>query len=410
MGCVRIGELIIGGSILKPNGQGALIVDVETTIFQKGNPFSRRNRVCYAGSLSEKGSLVIGNTSVFNDIQKAIDEVDLLVGFNFKFDLHWLRRYGIKFESKRVWDCQVAHFLLTFQQTPFPSLEDVAGFYGLPGKLKHIEENYWSKGIDTPDIPEGEMLTYLEQDLRCTMEVYQKQREAIESNPLLRNLFRLHMDDQLVLQEMEYNGLVFDVETAKKEAATARSELEEITKRLGSKYPNTPINFNSGDQLSAFLYGGPITTERREVVGMYATGAKTGMPRYRVHEDVTNLPRLVDPPKGSELAKADKEKGTGPWSTAEDVLKTCKKIPEIKDLLRLAELSKLLDYLDGWPSLIAEKDWTGNVVHGQFNQVVARTGRLSSSNPNQQNLPEEMLKLVTTVFPLPWHTDHPHSQ
>lgn len=341
-------------------------------------------------------SLLRGNRN--GEVQASIDSATTLIGFNFKFDLHWLRRTGFSFVGKKVWDCQVAHFIFTGQKEPFPSLEGVAAHYGVAGKWSYIEDTYWFKGIDTPDIPEDEMLTYLAQDLKSTKEVYQAQQEELARRPELVNLMKLHMDDLLVLQEMEYNGLYFDTSEALVQAAEVRREIESITAELGSLYPNTTINWDSGDQLSAFLYGGPITTETREMVGVYATGEKAGMPRFRVHRHTVELPRLVEPPKGSELAKADKEKGTGPWSTAEDVLKACKKIPQIKLLLRRAELSKLLDYLDGWPSLIVEKDWTENEVHGQFNQVVARTGRLSSSNPNLQNAPEAMKKLIKSRF------------
>ena len=350
---------------------------------------------------SDNYSVFHRSSESLDKLEKALTDSSLVVGFNIKFDLHWLRRYGLQISGK-VWDCQYAHFLLTAQKEAYPSLQGVCEHYGIKGKIAHIEDMYWSKGIDTPDIPEKEMLAYLEQDLRATEEVYQRQLKELEANPKLLNLFKLHMDDLLVLQDMEYNGLLLDTEGSKKRAQEVKDEIVSIEKQLSSRYPHVAINWDSGDQLSAYLFGGPIATERREVVGIYATGAKIGQPRFRVHHDVVNLPRLVDPIEGSELAKADKEKGTGPWSTAEDVLTQLRGVQEVKPLLRRAELTKLLDYLEGWPELIAEKDWRPNEVHGQFNQVRARTGRLSSSSPNQQNLPDEMLKYVITRYPLPF--------
>lgn len=378
-------------------------MDVETTIFEKGNPFARRNRLCYVGCLSvggnsELANVLTGDESVLVESQRAIEGASLLIGFNFKFDLHWLRRTGVSFANKRVWDCQFAHFLLQAQRGPYPSLEGVCEHYGIPGKLKHIEENYWSKGIDTPDIPEEEMLTYLLQDLVATQEVYHRQVKEFEGNPKLYNLFKLHMDDLLVLEDMEYNGLWFNTEACLKEKDKAATRLAEINQQLSGRYPNTPINWDSGDHVSHYLFGGTIKVASKEANGIYISGLKKGQIRYKNVVVEHNLTRLLDPVEGSELAKADKEKGTGPWSTASDVLKQLKQSMEVKLLLERAELSKLLDYLQGWPELIALKDWNPNEVHGQFNQVVARTGRLSSSNPNQQNMPDEMLKLVETRY------------
>lgn len=373
------------------------MLDVETTIFQKGNPFAKRNALCYVGTYSQ-GTHNECDLSGLIDVQRQLDESSLLVGFNIKFDLHWLRRYGLTFKDKGVWDCQFVHFILQAQRDPYPSLDGVCAHYSIPGKFGHIAENYWLKGIDTPDIPVKEITEYLSQDVRCTWEVYQRQKVEVDKNPLLRNLIKLHMDDLLVLQEMEFNGLKFNTEVCLQEKEKVEKRLEEIDKQLSSRYPNTPLNWDSGDDVSAYLFGGVVTEEKREPNGVFVSGQKKGLMRFKKVVLEHNLTRLLDPIQGSELAKADKEKGTGPWSTAEDVLKQCKQIVEIKLLLERAALSKLLDYLAGWPSLIVEKDWKANEVHGQFNQVRARTGRLSSSSPNLQNLPDPVLKLVETRY------------
>jgi DNA polymerase I-like protein with 3'-5' exonuclease and polymerase domains len=379
-----------------------LVVDVETTTYDFGNPFANRNFLCYVGALSHDGPRLVRCDNVEQWQERWVGVLDgLVVGFNIKFDLHWLRRAGIAM-PKKVWDCQFAHYLLQAQKPKakklYPSLQEVCEHYGIEGKIGTIEEKYWSKGVDTPAIPQEEMLAYLEQDLRATWAVYHKQVEEFAGNQKLLNLFNLHMDDLLVLQDMEWNGLRLNTAKCLSEAQRVKERIGVIEAQLGSRYPNTPINWDSGDHLSAYLYGGTVESDSKELVGMYASGIKKGQPRYRNIVTLHSLNRLVEPFEGSELAKADKEKGTGPWSTAEDVLKQVKQIPEIKLLLERAELSKLLDYLDGWPSLIREKDWTEGEVHGQFNQVRARTGRLSSSSPNQQNMPDELLKLIETRY------------
>lgn len=378
-----------------------VVFDVETTIFAKGNPFANRNRLCYFGAKYHGG---VRTWRYFDGVldEEFLDMLvgsDMCVGFNLKFDLHWLWRVGVDL-NKRMWDCQFAHYLLTHQRTPWwdNSLNGVAAHYGIPGKIDVVEKEYWSKGIDTPDIPEDLMHAYLAQDLECTWAVFHKQWEEINKDRRLANLMRLHMDDLLVLCDMERNGLVFNEQLCKQKEQESRAALEAIEKDLGSRCPNVPINWDSGDHVSAYLYGGTISVERQEPAGVYKTGKKIGGIRYRWVTDTYTLPQLVEPIKGSELKKADKEKGTGPWSTADDILAQLKQIKEVKLLRERSKLSKLLDYFTGFPALRVQRDWNEGKIHGQFNQNRTRTGRLSSSDPNLQNMPEPVLQLIETRY------------
>jgi DNA polymerase I-like protein with 3'-5' exonuclease and polymerase domains len=220
------------------------------------------------------------------------------------------------------------------------------------------------------------------------------ERRSVE----FRNLYTLHMADLLVLQEMEYNGLKYDVETSLEQEKQVRERVQIIEGLLHNRCRNTPINWDSGDDVSAYLYGGTIEIRRKLPAGVFKTGQKIGEVRYKWDVETHTIPRLVAPLEGSGLKKADKEKGTGPWSTAEDVLSQVKQAPEVKLLLERAKLMKLLDYLGGFPTLIVDNDWEVHTLHGQFNQTVARTGRLSSSKPNLQNLPDPILKLIKTNY------------
>jgi DNA polymerase I-like protein with 3'-5' exonuclease and polymerase domains len=178
-------------------------LDVETTIFQKGNPFSRCNKLVLIG---------IGDYLGLDkqEIQDRITATSLLVGFNIKFDLHWIKNYEIDFSSCTVWDCQLAHFILSGQSQPYPSLNSVAAEYGLGSKLDVVSEQYWKKGIDTDAIPEEVLREYLDGDLLLTERVYHHQLSLFEKDPQLFKLFKLHCQDLLVLQDMEYNGMLFD--------------------------------------------------------------------------------------------------------------------------------------------------------------------------------------------------------
>lgn len=368
------------------------IFDTETTTFKKGNPFSRCNRLCYAGLLREGGYKKLESelTPLTHDLLSAT----LLVGFNIKFDLHWLMRYGLSLRHIPLWDCQLAHFLLTNQTVRYPSLEEVCRFYGLAGKDDNIKLNYWDKGIDTPSIPKEEMLKYLEVDLERTLEVYHKQLEHFKDFPKLYTLFRIHCQDTHVLQEMEWNGLRLNVEQARLKADETRKRLDGIEATLQSKVAGgLTLNWDSVDDVSRFLYGGTITRENRVVVGVYLSGQKQGQPRYKIERVSYELPALTVPLKGSELAKE------GYWSTDEKTLKQLKGVkPLVSLLLDRSRLSKLLDYYDGLPTLISDMDWDDSTLHGQLNQCVAITGRLSATNPNQQNQPSEAKQLLISRF------------
>lgn len=367
-----------------------LVFDVETTIKNKGNPYNKDNRVCYWGYLSRNGP-EIWTVPPITDLESS-----LVIGFNLKFDLTWAKRYDILLPVD-IWDCQLAHFLLTGQAESYPSLNGVCEFYGLEHKLSIIEEEYWSKGIDTPDIPQEIMKEYLTQDLRLTYQVYQKQSEDFKSNPQLYKLFKLQCEDLLTLIEMEWNGLVVDVASCKEKEKECEEQIKRIDAELLEFTGEAPVNWDSNDHCSAVLYGGTIVYEDRVPIGVYKSGAKEGQTRYKKIKYEYQFPRLVDPPKGSELQKE------GYFSTDEDTLRSCggsRKVKKLIDnLLTRSKLEKLRGtYYKGIPARIVESNSFDGTLHGQFNQCVARTGRLSSSKPNLQNFPPEMNKLMVSRY------------
>lgn len=154
-----------------------------------------------------------------------------------------------------------------------------------------------------------------------------------------------------------------------------------------------PFNWDSPEHVSTYLYGGTIRVDRKEMAGFYQTGAKTGQPRYRHVLDEYPLPRLCEPLEGSKLKKE------GYWGTGDSILRQLKKPPkEVALLLERGKLTKLMDYYIKLPELISRKDWAEDTLHGQFNQVVARTGRLSSSDPNEQNFPDQVNQLIVSKY------------
>lgn len=359
-----------------------LTIDIECSISNKGNPFDQTNKlVCVGFKIGDITDIIYFPCSHedFMYAQGYIDSADLLVGFNIKFDLHWLRRAGIDFSGKRIWDCQIGEFLLNDQLTPYPSLDGAAMKYGFNKKLDIVKLEYWDKGINTDEIPRDILSDYLSQDLVLTEQVYLAQVEQFKTNGKA-NLFKLQCADLLVLEEMEWNGISFASEKARAKAEELQTELDGIIKELHNYTGGTFFNPNSNDHVSALLYGGVISVDDRIPVGVYKTGQRVGETRYKIVTKEYELPRLVDPLKGTETVKE------GYWKTNADVLRslklsaTAKKV--VGHLTRYSELEKLRGtYLIGWSNLIEKMNWPHNKIHGTLNQCVAVTGRLSSTKP-----------------------------
>jgi DNA polymerase I-like protein with 3'-5' exonuclease and polymerase domains len=147
-----------------------LAIDTEATTHNKGNPYDSRNRmVCYSIATSDDCSAIRWDEQAGKNLQLLCNGADLLVGFNFKYDLHWLIKYGIKIDTP-VWDVQLAEFILSHQTIKFPSLNDTCLRYGIPTKKDVVKEEYWEKGIQTDEIPWPILEEYAAHDAKITLE------------------------------------------------------------------------------------------------------------------------------------------------------------------------------------------------------------------------------------------------
>jgi len=364
-------------------------IDCETTIKNKGSPFTKDNRLCQVGILVEEEYFIYDIEYSENpygkqlrEIQNKLDELDILIFFNGKFDIHWLRRYGIRLKNNKVVDCQIAHFLITRQQHKFPSLDDVSEYYKL-GKKEDVVAAMWKEGIDTPDIPWETLASYLKQDLNLTYQIYLKQKEYFDKHPALYRLFYLEMVDLLVLQEMEWNGMRFDKE---KSFALAMETTNKLAAIYSSFSFDCPVSFTSGDNLSSILYGGPLKEKYRE---SYEVTLKSGEVKQKERWSVKEhqMPQLVKPLPKTEMAKKGfyaTDKVTLLQLTHKRIDKETKRL--IEALIEYGDLSHLNGtYYEGLPNqmnLHGDEEY----IHGQYNQVVAVTGRLSSSKPKHLGL------------------------
>lgn len=364
---------------------GVLALDTETSTYNKGNPHDSRNKcICYSwASASGSGAEQISTDSL-ERLRTLIARARIIVGANFKFDIHWFRKLGIEFpEGKLIWDVQIAEFLISNQQMKYPSLNEACAKYGLGSKVDIIAEKYWNNGIQTEDIPWNELSEYATQDAILTLALYQKQDSIM--TPSQKRLCRLMNLDLMILEEMEWNGIRFNEELCAQRSSEIKIKISEITRELSAVYPNVSINFGSGDQLSAFLYGGTIVEDGKEHVGFYKSGIKAGQPKFRNVEILHELPRLVEPLRGSELKKQ------GFYATNADTLLKLKANKATRHILDLVQQQTRLETLlsktyEGLQKKRIEQNWEPGWLHGQFNQVTTLTGRLSSSGPNLQNL------------------------
>ena len=376
----------------------ALVFDVEATGAQRNhaNPFDPRNRLMCVGTRIAKGATCL-NIEYGPDpyqadlefVQHQVNFCDVLVAFNAKYDMHWGKRYGINFNGKKVWDCQLYHFFKTNQQGRMPSLDGVASFYGLPVKPNIIKTEYWDKGLDTDQVPWDILEEYSLHDVDVTWEIYLKQiAEFSELPPNRQNLILLHMEDLLGLEEMEYNGTLYNAKMSLDMAEQLGREITAIDSGLARYCPNVAISFNSDRQLSAFLYGGKVLKDEQEdYIFTYKDGRQKGKTRWVKKE--YSLPKIIEPLKGT-----DNQNG---WSVDVGTLRTLlgkakgfqRKI--LEPLIQRSKMEKRKStYCLGTPKLMEFMQWEHNLLHPQLNQCVAITGRLSCTKPNLQNQDSDM--------------------
>ena len=405
----------------------SLVLDCETSTRNKGNVYTKENKLCLVGILDDQGYECYSieyDDSPYGDnvlrLRRRIESADFIVGFNLKFDLAWIRRYVPDISFPHIFDCQLAEFILGDQTEAYPSLDGACSSRLLGRKLDIVEREYWSLGIDTPDIPREVLEPYLEQDIRLTYELFKAQCLELNNDKKKKRLFWLQCQDLLILQEMEWNGLRYDYAKAEELGSECQAGIQGIDVKLHELAGTPDIDLGSSDHLSCLLYGGTIQVKYREE---YERTLKDGTIRQRSrwssrpysfvqqvkpNEDTEVLPTSkMDDRSLTEENRKRKELGLHPfvrhWSVGEPVLRRSNakgKAKEIIDLiLRRAELSKRdSTYYTGLINKRTEYGWEGDELHGNFNQCVARTGRLSSSSPNLQNFDSEIKGLFYSRF------------
>lgn len=391
-----------------------LVIDLETSIKNRGedaigknkaSPYHPDNKIVWCGMYNSKTD-EYRHWSGKGAVVLQPDPDVLIVGQNLKFDLHYLRRDLPRFKgwlrTGHVWDIQLAEYLLTGQEKKMASLDSMAQRYGLPLKDDRIKE-YWEANIDTEDIPEDEILPYLRNDVEVTHQIFLSQLQTAKELNMLP-LIHTQMEALLATLEMEANGMAFHT-------AGARSMVVELTNNLRIAEEdillcatalcpksyienNSLLNLSSPQQLSAILFGGKVKTKRRvpmlDSSGkpiLFKSGAKAGQTREKFEIHDIELAQQVPPMRFTEPTKKE-----GVYKTDDGVLKEIAEhytapISVIAELceavLKSRALTKdLTTYYQPYINLT----WPDGLIHPQYNHTVTATGRLSSSNPNLQNV------------------------
>lgn len=389
-----------------------LFLDGETSIYNNGNPFDPRNfLVSYVTILNDKCDFKYYTDPDFrNYATQQLVSCDILCGFNAKFDVHWLRNIGVVIpDHVKIWDLQLAEFIYSGQSLPYDSLDEACNRYGLPRKPDLVRE-FWSRGISTEHIPIPILQEYNVHDVETNRALYAIQQDLLDERQ--KNLVLLEGEDLKTLQSAEYAGIKYDVDRAEHlvlEQANKLSELKQsLFRYLPDGIPDGCFNWNSGDHLSAFLYGGeikfdyPVSTE-----SVYKSGDKKGetYTRNRWLHTTISFPQRFKPLEGTEVAKT---KERPPWEThfyqtdAPTLQQLKAKTKESKDILStlhtLAKEEKIGGMAESLLKKMKEMHWENNMLHPSFNQNVVVTGRLSSSTPNMQNQPPEIDKLLVSRY------------
>ena len=375
-------------------------IDVETTL--NGNediglahPMHPDNRVVAFGLYAGNPELPSAgyDQELFEFRLGIVRPEAIFCGHNISFDLMYLYKTStdLKYQLQRhrIWDTQLAEYILSAQQTKFSSLDELSVKYGLPVKDDTIKK-YFQAGLGSDKIPPEELLPYLQQDVVNTQAIAVLQYEqAVKQNQL--TLIMSQMEALHATTEMIFNGLHIDHDRLNKYTVEVVDEYVEVKIKLEDlvTYDGLVEDINSPKQWSQFFFGGTKKVKVKEEVGVY----KNGNTKYRLVEKKVAIPPFIkyvpDPDKVSEK--------TGQISVDDSVLNDMlrhtfdpKAIAIINALLKYRELSKQLStYVQG-----LSKHTIGEFIHGKLNHTSTVTGRLSSTNPNLQNISNNPIKQI----------------
>lgn len=270
------------------------------------------------------------------------DESIVKIGQNIKYDILVLKNYDIEVKGK-IFDTMLAHYLL--EPDMRHNMDVLAENYlnYSPVSIKTLIGGKGTKQGSMRDVEINKIVQYAGEDADITLQLKYKLEELINEKGIGKLLYELELPLVNVLADMEYEGVTVDEDVLaqlSEELAISSEQVEtEIYQISGVKF-----NIASPKQLGAVLF---------------------------------EKMKLIEKPKKTK---------TGQYATGEEILTgLASEHPIAAKILDFRELQKLKStYVDALPTLISKKDGR---IHTSYNQAVAATGRLSSTNPNLQNIP-----------------------
>ena len=298
---------------------------------------------------------VYENTEAIESLRPIYENPDTLkIGQNLKYDLQVLLNHGIELQG-RMFDTMIAHYLLHPEMRH--GMDYLAEAY-LHYQTIHIDELIGTgknqKSMD--ELKPEEVFVYACEDTDITLRLKNLFAPELEKEGLMELFQQIEMPLMPVLAYMERNGVCIDTKGLKETSILYSQEMQRIEEEI---YQLAGVHFNiaSPKQVGEILFD---------------------------QMKITNKPKKTK---------------TGQYATTEEILISLKsKSPIVGKILEYRGLKKLLNtYIDALPLLINPD--TGH-IHTSFNQTVTTTGRLSSSNPNLQNIPvrDEQGKEVRKAF------------
>lgn len=266
----------------------------------------------------------------------------LKIGQNIKYDMEVLMNYGVRLAAP-MFDTMLAHYVLQPEQK---HNMDILAETLLNYQTIHIDELIGPKGKSQKnmrDISPADICDYAAEDADITLRLYNVLKPRLKEADVEDLFYNIEMPLVPVLAEMEMNGVLLDTNALAETSKVFTDRMTQIEKNI-YELAGHQFNIASPKQVGEVLFG--------EM-------------------------KIVDKPKKTK---------TGQYVTSEEVLQQLRsKAPIVDHILEHRGLKKLLGtYVDALPKLINPHT---RHIHTSFNQAVTATGRLSSSDPNLQNIP-----------------------